>query len=728
MRKILTVLFICYCLAGAGAQERPSVALVLGGGGARGFAHIAVLELIEELGIPIDMITGVSSGAIVGGLYAAGYSPSMILEAMDGMDWTSLFRDRPVSPFWNSSEELSLSFKLGSSGFSGGYGAWGFSSGQRVYELFKSLTVKIPSNIDFDTLPIPFRAGVVEVPGGRFDLLRGGDLAEAIRASMSIPSVFVPIDIEGKSYTDGGVTNVLPVRDVKEMGYDIVIAVDLFAPPAQLDISPASLPDLLNSLYNNNMSREHHAYADVVLFPLPSDVSFMDFAGGNTIYALAKAEHDRFASLLEPIRERTGAGSAHVSGNYREMPSLGAQKIVTEGALKRDLSYIERMFSRYIMGKELEAENISAFLEKIYETGNYRMARVRIEAHGGENCLVLILFPGTENKFLVRAGLDYEGTFSYQSSSRATLRSGLEYFGRNGSSIFFKAGVLNEFSLGLSLFHPVNPHFFISAETDLVRDQELMVTGILSTKEIEPRRLMYFRGELKGGLRINMYNSFSFRPEYFWLKDENSSYSMTGMGAAYTYSGLNYSLFPSRGFRLRLENRFRYNIYGQRLFDIVSADLTGAIGLGKYFSIIATGFGSSLFGLPDMPAGISTFDLERIHRIQFPHAYGIFTGEKRAALSLALQFEPREHLSIVGGRLIFSLAGAAGRASSSDWKEWANFGREGLIWNASFGTALVFLESIGFQLRAGAGGGDGHRPAPFVSLDAGMYRFQKRLF
>jgi NTE family protein len=701
------------------------------------------------------MVAGVSAGAIVGGLYAAGYSPAMILEALESRDWTSFFQDRPVSPFWNRSEELPLALSVNYSD-----GAMipdlgkGYSTGQRVYELFKSLTLKIPSYSDFDDLPIPFRAGAVEVPGGKFAFPGNGDLAEAIRASMSIQGVFEPFNIDGKSYVDGGLINNLPVREVREMGFDIVIAVDLFVSPEKYDTSPLELPDLMAILYSSQMSEEHHGLADVVLFPLPADVSVADFARGFEIYSLAKGEKERLASLLEPVREKISAGfqggefgyaQSSSRESYTGRPSYTPMGITIEGALSRDRSYIERAFSRLVMGKVMEEENITAFLESVYETGNYHMVTVRTDIRSGETFLELILYPETENKFLLRSTLDFEGTFSSQTYGSTALRGGIEFLGKDGFSLLLKASIMDELSLGLSVLRPLGPHFFLAVEADLVRKQELTVKGILGREETAPDRLLYFSGALKGGLRVNRYNSLSLWPEYLWFRtalpgsggdfrEDDETYSMAGIAAAYTYNNLDHLLFPFRGFRLRLENHLRFTTDDLKPFDLVSVDLGAAIPLGGYFSIDLSAFVSSVFGDPELPPGISTFAPESVHRIYFPHASDVFSGEKRTALSLALRFVPLENLSILGGRLIFSMAVAAGRAGSFTWKEWADFGKEdsigmgGLIWNASFGAALIPVRNFGVQIRAGAGGSGKGRPVPFVSLDIGMSGFQKRLF
>jgi len=719
-RKTIAALLLCLCVAAAGAEgERPSVALVLSGAGVRGFAHIMVLEVIEELGIPVDMIVGVSTGAVVGGLYAAGYSPAMILEAFSDMDWASFFNDRRVSPFRNRDEELPLAIGLGNRAGGLRIGPiWerGLSPGQATYDQIRSLTTKIPSHIDFDDLPTPFRAVVMETPSGRFEMLGSGDLAEAIRASLGMQGFFEPFHIDGHYYGDGAFLNNLPVREVREMGFDIVIAVDLYPPPLAYPTEPLNLPYVLGTHFFNLQKRGQHELADVVFFPLPADAPIMNFNRIGEIYALAAKERETLVALLEPVRRRVADANQGPRVCYGDMPYLTPQRISIQGALPRDRSYIERAFARLVKGRPLQAENIAAFLGRIYETGNYSTVTARTDTRGGETVLEVILRPETRNRVLFRAGLDYAGTFSSGSSSRAALRGGLEFQGRDGFSLLLGTSVMDELSIGLSVFRPLGPRFFVAAETSITGGEEPMAS-----------HPPYFRGMLKGGLRFNRHNSLAIWPEYFRFRDGDRRHAIAGVGTAYTYSGFNHTLFPSRGFRGRVDYRLRFtpDFYS---FHLLGADLKAAIPLNSRFSIGASAYASTLFGETELPAGIAAFGLGNVGRRYFPHADGVFCGERRTAVSLALQFEPRENLHIMGGRLLFSLAGSAGRFGSFEWNAWDNLADDELLWNASLGAAVVPLQHMGIQLRIGAGGGGGNRPAPFMSLDVGMSGLRKRLF
>ena len=736
IRKFFFFVLLCLSLMTLNAQEnRPSVALVLGGGGARGFAHIAILELIEELGIPIDLIAGVSSGAIIGGLYSIGYSPAMILEAVYAQDWASFFVDRPVSPFPRGNERLPLSVSLrGPAGtIAPGWG-FGYSTGQRAYELFKSLTVKIPSYQHFDLLPIPFRAGAVEVPAGIFKLFEEGDLAEAIRASMSIQGVFQPFVIDGYSFVDGGLLNVLPIRAVRELGFDIVIAVDLFSPPNEFSVAPLDLPELMNTLFSNMMSAREHIYADLVLFPLPPNVpSMMNFARGLEIYSMALAEREKHVALLQPILEvifPDGVPEEYLNRKslavYKEKPYLVPEKLIIHGALARDYYFIHREFNRLIRGYALQEDNVSAFLDSIYASGNYQMVTVRTDIRYGETRMEVTLFPQTYNMFFLRLGLDYEGTFSSQSFDRMALRNGFEFQNRDGFSLLLRTSIMDELSAGLSVFRPMGPRFFLSGFTELVSDQRIREHNLFHPDSVVLDRLFYFQAALRGGLLLNSNNSLSLSPNYFRAMKDGLVYSVPGITAVYTFTSLDQTILPSRGFYFRLCNRFRFAQLNNQYFHQVRADFAYHVPLGRRFSFGFQGFGSYVFGQPEHPFRIDTFEDKKVSRRFFPHAAGLFYTENKKAFSLSLQYEPLENFGILGSRLIFFLAAAAGASSKTN--SWENFGRENITGNLSFGTAFIPARSFFFMGRAGVGGGNGLRPTPFVSLDIGASRFKRNLF
>ncbi|MBQ4331498.1 MAG: patatin-like phospholipase family protein, partial [Spirochaetaceae bacterium] len=282
-------------------NERPSVALVMGGGGAKGFALIPVLEVIEELNIPIDMIIGNSAGAIIGGLYSIGYTPEEIRQTVIDTNWASMFADRPNSPLESllesrSTEASPITLKLGKN-FSIEMGG-GFSMGQNAYLLLKELAVKIPSYIDFDSLPIPFRATAVDLVTGELELIESGDIAEAIRSSMSIPGVFQPFPIDDKLYVDGFVRNNLPIQQAKDMGYDVIIAVSLDDPliddPKRFDANPLDTITQVVRIVTSSGNPEQLELADVVIHPPVDEYNMMEFPKAKEIYEKAEKEKRKY--------------------------------------------------------------------------------------------------------------------------------------------------------------------------------------------------------------------------------------------------------------------------------------------------------------------------------------------------------------------------------------------------------------------------------------------------
>lgn len=218
----------------AGPREgRPRVGLVLGGGGAKGIAHVGVLKVLDELQVPVDYVAGTSMGAIIGGLFAAGVSPEAMEAWLRDADWDDLFRDRPDYShlaFRRKQEArdypIPLEVGVGSRGIQL---PSGLVAGQKLNAVLRSMTFPVARVNDFDSLAIPFRAVATDLETGEMAVLGSGDLVDAIRASMSAPGVFTPYPVDDRLLVDGGLVRNLPVDVACGMGADVVIAVDVGA-------------------------------------------------------------------------------------------------------------------------------------------------------------------------------------------------------------------------------------------------------------------------------------------------------------------------------------------------------------------------------------------------------------------------------------------------------------------------------------------------------------------
>ena len=224
----IVVLFVATSVSAQ--TEHKKVAVVLSGGGAKGMAHIGALRVIERAGIPIDIITGTSMGSIVGGLYSLGYDSERLDSMVRLQDWTLLLSDRQSlrSPFLNerrmqNTYALSKTFILDDKGIASNMG--GVIEGKNLARLFGALTAGIPDSVDFNTLPIPFACVATNIIDNTEYDFHSGSLAEAMRASMSIPAVFTPIRKGDMLLVDGGLRNNYPADIAKQMGADVIIGV-----------------------------------------------------------------------------------------------------------------------------------------------------------------------------------------------------------------------------------------------------------------------------------------------------------------------------------------------------------------------------------------------------------------------------------------------------------------------------------------------------------------------
>ncbi len=252
-------------------KKRPRIGVVLSGGGAKGFAHIALLEKLEQLKIPVDYIAGTSMGATVAALYSMGYSVEDLKRIARDTDWMSYFsndverRNRGFA-VKDVEDKYPLSLRIGMDGISF---PRGLVNGHRISAFLSRLTWGAHGIKDFSKLPIPFLCVATDMETGKAKVFTKGDLKEALRASMAIPSLFDPVEIDGRIYEDGGIVNNFPVKELKEMGADIIIGVDVGAPlydRSELDSIPKIL-EQTTSFLGQRRTEEQRRLCDILVLP-----------------------------------------------------------------------------------------------------------------------------------------------------------------------------------------------------------------------------------------------------------------------------------------------------------------------------------------------------------------------------------------------------------------------------------------------------------------------------
>jgi NTE family protein len=290
--------------------KRPKIALVLSGGGARGAAHVGVIKLLEELRIPIDIIAGTSMGALVGAAYASGTPISELETRFKTTNWNDVFNDaspRQDRSFLRKEEDQVhlLKLEMGVKDYSVRLPA-GAISGQKLDGLFSQVTRFAPGFIDFDQLPIPFRAVGTDAESGKMFVFNEGRLADAMRASMSVPGAVAPFEINSRIFLDGGLTRNLPVDVARLLGADIVIAVNIGAGLLKRDELQSVLGvslQMINILTEQNVrtSIESLKSTDILIAPTLDNIGSTDFNRAAEIINIGEAAARASTSQLSRL-------------------------------------------------------------------------------------------------------------------------------------------------------------------------------------------------------------------------------------------------------------------------------------------------------------------------------------------------------------------------------------------------------------------------------------------
>jgi NTE family protein len=427
-----------WCQGAPAAVEpaaRPRIGLVLSGGGARGAAHVGVLKVLDELRIPIDAIAGTSMGAVVGGLYASGLSGREIEKLMSSVDWQDAFRDR--------SRRVDLSFRRKREdrdflvqlplGLRGGKFQLprGLIQGQKLSLILRELTLHAAAVRDFDDLPTRFRAVSTDLETGKPVVLGSGDLATAIRASVSAPGLFTPVESEGLILVDGGIAENLPIDVARSMNVDMLIVVDVGFPLATRERlgSVAGISNQMLAILIRRDSERQRATltdSDITIDPALGDASSFDFTRLTRLIRFgedaARLSTPRLAGLgLSPeAYESYLARRASVSA-----PPPAVSFVRTEPGSEAYAPTIEALFGDFA-GKPLDTRLLTKRINQYYGQGTlealeYRLATADDSGTGPYG----LYFRTRRNSWgpnYVRFGLRLQDDFTGNSSFEAAAR------------------------------------------------------------------------------------------------------------------------------------------------------------------------------------------------------------------------------------------------------------------------------------------------------------------
>jgi len=367
-------------IARAAEPLRPRICLVLSGGGARGIAHIGVLKTLEDLKIPIDCIAGTSMGAVVGGLYASGMSAQDIDKTIRSVDWQEAFRDSPPRrdlAFRRKEDDRNFLVRL-PLGLKHGHILLpkGFIQGQKLEETLRQLTLAFNNTTNFDRLPTPFRAVATDLESGDAVVLDHGDLAIAMRASISAPGVFAPVDYQGHLLVDGGLAENLPIDVARSMHADVIIVSDVSSPllnRGELDSAITISNQMLAILVRKDSDRQKSTLTaeDVLIQPNLGTATQTDFAAALGTIAQGELAARAASPQLARLSIDAPAYARYVARRAAREPGLPPIQFVRVDRESQRYAKTIMAEMQPLVGQPLNPAEVGARITELYGLGNF---------------------------------------------------------------------------------------------------------------------------------------------------------------------------------------------------------------------------------------------------------------------------------------------------------------------------------------------------------------------
>ena len=602
MKKILFLISLLFLQNIALATEKPKIALVLSGGGGRGGAHIGVLETLDEMNIPVDIVVGTSMGAVVGGLYASGYSGSEIKSKLLSLKWELILRNIPNRDdlYFRRKRDDDIFLFKGIIGYDAGEIRFptGIVQGQELYQNFKLLTLPNEPLIDFNHLPIPYAAVATDIVTGEKVILKDGDLAAAMVASMSVPGVFAPVDINGKLLIDGGVSSNLPIEVAKSMGADIIIAVDVGTPMSTRDEIKnfRGVVNQLTNLYTNEnvkTSRSDLGHNDILITPHLTDIETAEFDKIEKAYQAGRQAALAVKQKLAPLVDKS-----RILAHKPHTQSISISQITVNNSTRLDT----QTFYDYlpISPGENNISDVNRYLSKIYGLNLFE------SLHYTNDKGNLIITPlekswgptDIQASFLMRTDFAGASDFTILGGISRTLLNSLNGEFRAFASIGEVTTLFTEIYQPLThdLKWYINPQLRYQRKAfKLYQNNDAISQYLLSTSEagVGFGRNFGEWGRIEiGGITSLIANRVMIGNDEF-LPEAN--YHDTQSYVSFQVDTLDNSYFPHKGTRARIQ----YNTHGKILGSDTSFS-QGEIALGFAFSkkkhnLLLSGAGGTTF-------------------------------------------------------------------------------------------------------------------------------------
>ncbi len=544
---------------GRDAARGPRVAVVLSGGGAKGIAHIGVLKVLESEGISPSIVTGTSMGALVGGLYAMGYSPAELDSLVRRLDWASYFSDASDYHFLGIDRRRVGDRTL----LSVPMAHWrpalpsGAITGQRISRLLSSLTWPAQTTRDFRTLPRAFVAVATDIETGKAVVLDHGSLAQAMRASMSLPSIFEPVRLDGRLLVDGGIVRNLPATDARTLGADILICSDVADPLASGEALNSLAAVLMQTItfQMNSSTGEQRKLCDIYIQPDISGLTAADFGKAALIVARGTTAAESLRADIRALKARL-PGTVDVPRHAAWVDSIRAQKIVIEGLTGRAALRARRALELRT-GTWLTASTLDSAMQRAYATELYERVQYRLDSEQADTTIVVTAVSRTQDRagFGFRFDDNYKAALLFSAVLRNLVGSG------STTELEMRLGEQLKFSADFVSSSVENPRYAVGTGLSFIRTPLPIYTEGQRVAEVSlsVARTSAFVGAklgMHGGLGLEISGEAASASTSIAIRDSSRRDAFGSVGLVFAWDALDRPVYSRRGFELSARSEF----------------------------------------------------------------------------------------------------------------------------------------------------------------------------
>lgn len=673
---------------------RPRIGLVLGGGGARGAAHVGVLQELERMRIPIDVIVGTSMGAVVGGLYASGMTAAELETTVTTLDWADALSDRPARKDLSfrrkqEDEQFPINFEVG---YRDGQFQFpqGLIQGHALGLVLRELTIHASDIRDFDDLPVPFRAIASDIVSGDIYVMGEGDLAVAIRASMSVPGVFAPVPINDRLLVDGGLVGNLAVNVMQEMDVDIIIAVNVEFPLYDVDelTSPLAISEqMLTMLMRKETLRQIESLGprDILISP-----DLGKFSSGN---------FQRAVETIEPGAEATRAVAARLSelsvSEHAYAEYLAKRTKTT--ALDGDLAFVRVVHDATVASEILESrmdikagdpidlDSLAQEANRLYGLRLFEKVGYRLIASGTETGVEFNAQSKSWGPNYLRFGISLEEDFEGSTAFNLSTRLRQPELNTLGAELVTDLRIGTDPLLATEFYQPLrfDSRLFVAPSIAIWQEDlnafvmndavaRLRISEVLLQIDVGAEignvgeiRMGLYRGAGQGRVKVG-------NPAI-----PNFKFETGGFEAGLRFDTFDNAQFPKRGVRADLLwNSSLPQLGADARFDTVAFDISTALSRGRNTLVVGLDVGITL----DSASSIQDhFPLGGFLRLS-----GLKRGQiigPHAALTRLVYY--RQMNSPAGGLLQFPFYLGGSIEAGNTWQSRSDISVESLLINGS---------------------------------------------